>query len=269
MSDDRIFFVAGATGATGAHLTRLLLERGHHVRAFVHRDDGRSQDIARAGADVVVGDLRDLDSVSAALHGTNAAYFVYPIAPGLIEATAVFAQAAEEAELAAIVNMSQISARRDAGSHAAQQHWIAERLLDRGVVAVTHLRPTFFAEWLLYFSGAIAELGVMALPFGNGRHAPIAAEDQARILNPTPARPTRCTGRSKWTTTRSPRRCPLCSINPCGTSRSTMTLSHNNSRTSGCMTISSSIYATYPRTTSTVTSPEPTTSSNVSAIKSR
>jgi uncharacterized protein YbjT (DUF2867 family) len=129
-----------------------------------------------------VGDLRDLDSVSAALHGTNAAYFVYPIAPGLIEATAVFAQAAEEAELAAIVNMSQISARRDAGSHAAQQHWIAERLLDRGVVAVTHLRPTFFAEWLLYFSGAIAELGVMALPFGNGRHAPIAAEDQAHVI---------------------------------------------------------------------------------------
>jgi len=95
---------------------------------------------------------------------------------------AVFAQAAQEAEVAAVVNMSQISARRDATSNAAQQHWIAERLLDRAPVAVTHLRPTFFAEWLLYFGSSIAERSVLRLPFGHGRHAPIAAEDQAHVI---------------------------------------------------------------------------------------
>jgi len=184
-------FVAGATGATGSEVTRLLLERGHRVRAFVHRHDARSQRLADAGADVIAGDLHDLDAVSAALQGTSAGYFVYPIAPGLIEATAVFAQAAQEAEVAAVVNMSQISARRDATSNAAQQHWIAERLLDRAPVAVTHLRPTFFAEWLLYFGSSIAERSVLRLPFGHGRHAPIAAEDQAHVIaailqNPQP-----------------------------------------------------------------------------------
>ena len=42
-----------------------------------------------------------------------------------------FAQAATEAGVRSIVNMSQISARRDAGSDAARHHWLCERLLDR------------------------------------------------------------------------------------------------------------------------------------------
>ena len=112
------------------------------------------------------------------------AYFVYPIAPRLIEATVYFAQAAKEAEVGSIVNMSQISARRDSKSQAARDHWVAERLLDRSDIPVTHLRPTFFAQNFLHpaLLGAIAQRGVISFPFGDGRHAPIAAEDQARLI---------------------------------------------------------------------------------------
>ena len=39
--------------------------------------------------------------------GMSAAYFVYPLIPGLIDATAYFAQAAREACLRSIVNVSQ------------------------------------------------------------------------------------------------------------------------------------------------------------------
>ena len=46
---------------------------------------------------------------------------------------------------------------------------------------VTHLRPTLFAEWTLYWSGFI-KAGFLPLPFGTGKHAPIAAEDQARVI---------------------------------------------------------------------------------------
>src|SRR5439155_26791403 len=67
--------------------------------------------------------------------------------PGILEATAFFAQAALEQGVSAIVNMSQISARRIAKSHAAQNHWIAERLLDRSGIPVTHLRPTLIHAW--------------------------------------------------------------------------------------------------------------------------
>jgi hypothetical protein len=54
------------------------------------------------------------------MEGVSAAYFVYPLIPGLIDATAYFAQAAREAGPRSIVNMSQISARRESKSHEAR-----------------------------------------------------------------------------------------------------------------------------------------------------
>jgi len=117
------------------------------------------------------------------LKGITAAYFVFPIqVPGILEATAFFAQAALEQGVGAIVNMSQITARRIAKSHAAQNHWIAERLFDRSGISVTHLRPTLFAEWLTYLSRAIGKQNILPLPFGDARYAPIAAEDQGRVI---------------------------------------------------------------------------------------
>jgi uncharacterized protein YbjT (DUF2867 family) len=106
--------------------------------------------------------------------GVTAAHFCYPISPGgLLQATAFFAQAASEAGVHAVVNMSQISARREAGSNAARQHWIAERLLDRTALVTTHLRPTFFLEWINWTLVRRGNEGILRLPFGDGRHAPV------------------------------------------------------------------------------------------------
>jgi len=126
--------------------------------------------------------LLDIDAVSKALNNIDGAYFCYPILPGLLQATAYFAQAAKETGVQTIVNMSQISARRDSKSHAAQDHWVAERVFDRSGVNVTHLRPTFFAEWLLYGAHVVGT-GVLRLPLSpDSRHAPVAAEDQAKVI---------------------------------------------------------------------------------------
>jgi uncharacterized protein YbjT (DUF2867 family) len=176
----RHILITGATGKTGAFAVSGLLEQGHEVRALVHRDDARAERLAESGAEVVVGDLLDLDAVTAAAKGIDAAYLTYPILPGLLEATATLLQAAEENGVGAIVNMSQISARREAGSNAARQHWLAERLLDHFSGTVTHIRPTFFAEWLTTFWDATT--GELRLPFADARHAPIAAEDQGRLI---------------------------------------------------------------------------------------
>jgi uncharacterized protein YbjT (DUF2867 family) len=159
---------------------------------LVHADDERSRRLADLGAEVVTGDLLDFAAISSAMAGVTAAYFCYPIAPGrLLEATTIFAQAASEAGVRAVVNMSQISARREAKSHAAQEHWLAERLLDRTALITTHLKPTFFADWLTMFSSRENGEVVLRLPFADGRHAPIVAADQARVIaailtNPAP-----------------------------------------------------------------------------------
>jgi NAD(P)H dehydrogenase (quinone) len=176
-----VFLITGATGATGGAAATQLLDNGEHVRALVHREDERSETLRKRGAEVVVGDLLDFDAVRSALKGVNRAYFVYPIQPGLVLATAQFAQSALEAGIEAVVNMSQISARGDAKSHSAREHWLAERVFDWSGLNVAHIRPTFFAEWLLYLAPMIRQ-GVMYAPFTSGRHAPIAGEDQGRVI---------------------------------------------------------------------------------------
>jgi NAD(P)H dehydrogenase (quinone) len=108
---------------------------------------------------------------------------VYPFKLGLIDAAAFFAQAAIEAGVKSIVNMSQRSARREAKSHAARDHWITEQMFDWSGVPSTHIRPTFFAEWLLYpMDGWNVKGGVIEFPFADARHAPIAGEDQGRVI---------------------------------------------------------------------------------------
>src|SRR6201981_493949 len=183
MSEAEIL-VSGATGRTGGAAIDELLKLGKRVRAYVRSDGEKAAALRARGVEVAVGDFTDIDDIGAAMEGIRSAYFLHPIAPGIIGAAAYFAQAAKEAGVSAIVNMSQISARREAASHAAQDHWVAERVFDWSGVATTHLRPTFFADWLVYphFAKEIWAKKKIEFPFGNGRHAPIATDDQGRVI---------------------------------------------------------------------------------------
>jgi NAD(P)H dehydrogenase (quinone) len=188
-----LILLAGANGATGGVALDQLLAKGARVRAFVHADDERAATLRTRGVDIAVGDLEDFSSVRAAMDGVHSCYFVYPLAPHILKATSYFAEAAKEAGVIAIVNMSQRTARIDSASHDAQDHWFAERVFDWSGVPVTHLRPVLFMEWLLYpFQlPLILEKGTILLPGSNGRHAPIAAFDQGRVIatilmNPAP-----------------------------------------------------------------------------------
>jgi uncharacterized protein YbjT (DUF2867 family) len=178
------FLVSGATGRTGGAAIDTLLEMGKRVRAYVRTDDERAAALRKRGVDIAVGNFTDIDDIRTAMEGIRSAYFLHPIAPGIIGAAAYFAQAAKEVGVTAIVNMSQISARRESTSHAAQDRWISERVFDWSGVATTHLRPTFFAEWLIYphFAKEIWAKKKIEFPFENGRHAPIAADDQGRVI---------------------------------------------------------------------------------------
>jgi NAD(P)H dehydrogenase (quinone) len=172
----------GSHGATGNHVVRQLLAQGRSVRAFVRQADERATELSQLGADIAVGDLHNFKDVRAALEGVQRAYFTYPVAEGLLEATTMFVSAGKQAGLQSVVNMSQITARPDHASPAARQHWLAERVLDWSGIGVTHLRPPFFLENL--FNVAAPTVGAdskIYLPYGQGRHAPIAGEDIARV----------------------------------------------------------------------------------------
>jgi 4-aminobutyrate aminotransferase-like enzyme len=42
--------------------------------------------------------------------------------------------------------MSQVSARSDAKSHSARDHWLAEQVFDWSGLNVAHIRPTYFTS---------------------------------------------------------------------------------------------------------------------------
>ena len=99
--------VTGATGLTGNHTVQLLLDHGRLVRVLAHREDKRSKRLQDLGAEVTIGDLLNLSDVRSALNGVQSAYFVYPLSPTLVHATVIFAQAAKEAGVEIVANMSQ------------------------------------------------------------------------------------------------------------------------------------------------------------------
>src|SRR5260370_33728011 len=132
-----------------------ILEKGHAVRALAHREDERSERLSKLGAEVVFGDLLDMESVRSALRGIYGAYFVYPIRPRIVDASVRFAQAAKEAGVKIIVNMSQKSARGDCQSHGALAHRLSERVFDWSGGSVSHIRPTRLSESIRYGASMI------------------------------------------------------------------------------------------------------------------
>jgi NAD(P)H dehydrogenase (quinone) len=183
--------VTAAAGDTGRPTVQRLIEKGFKVRAFVRKDDARAQNLRNLGAEIWLGDMLSLRDVRLATEGVQRAYFCCAIGSGLVENAAIFAQAAKEHDLELIVNMSHKQSRPNARSKVTQDHWLSEQILNWSGVPSVHLRPTFFAEWLLYISGVI-RYGRYVMPFNKeSRFAPIAAADIAKIVtgiieNPEP-----------------------------------------------------------------------------------
>ncbi|MGT2476047.1 NmrA family NAD(P)-binding protein [Paraburkholderia terrae] len=175
--------ITGATGDTGRAAVRESIALGLSVRAMVHRKDDRSAALEALGAEVVVGDLLEINTVRDAMKGVDAAYLVWPVQPGLINATVNFAQAARETGVKTVVNLSQRSANRESTSDSCRDTFIAEEILNWSGLPVIHLRPTYFLEWLLYpWQLPYLQQGILRMPVGKGRHSPIAADDQGRAI---------------------------------------------------------------------------------------
>ncbi|MET9489516.1 NAD(P)H-binding protein [Nocardia sp. NPDC006630] len=170
----------GSQGGTGRTVAEALLRAGLPVRAFVHRDDGRVAGLKDLGAEIVVGDLREITSVLPALEGVRRAYFTYPVTAGMLDATAVFAAAARANEVERVVAVSQLGSAHNAGTPHMRRHWVAEQVLDRAEIGAVHLRAAVFFENLRV---AIGDRGELALPLGSADTVLplIAADDVADV----------------------------------------------------------------------------------------
>jgi uncharacterized protein YbjT (DUF2867 family) len=179
--------VTGATGrhgGTGQELARLLIASRVQVRALVRTQDERAKALAAIGAEVVVGDFGDLESLKRALDGVTAASFNYPVNAGIVEAAARFAEAGRAAQLQRVVVNSMGPAHPHSPSPLGRAQWLAERVPGRAGFRCIFLRVmAFYLENLLLLHGeSIRQESVIRNPFGAAKLNWIAAKDVSRLL---------------------------------------------------------------------------------------
>src|SRR5215471_13632268 len=100
---------AGRVGGIGRTVTELLLKQGKAVRAMVRNEDERAQALRDMGAEVVVGDLLDLDSMHRAIDGCETMYFGMSVSDAYLAATVNAAAVAKHHGVKAFINMSQMT----------------------------------------------------------------------------------------------------------------------------------------------------------------
>src|SRR6266550_6198687 len=189
---------AGRVGAVGRTVNELLLRQRKAVRAMVRNEDERAQALRDMGAEVVVGDLLDLDSMHRVIAGCETMYFGMSVSADYLAATVNVAAVAKHHGVKAFINMSQLTLSQMSITEttASPQHklqWLAEQALNWSGLPVVHVRPTVLLEgfFLIVTSDSVRESNQIRLPFGEGKTSPVAVEDVARVLaallaNPQP-----------------------------------------------------------------------------------
>ena len=180
---------AGRVGGIGRTVTELLLKQGKPVRAMVRNDDHRAQALRTMGAEVVVGDLLDLDAMHRATAGCETMYFGMSVSDAYLAATVNAAAVAKHHGVKAFVNMSQMtlaqmSITETTPSPQHKLHWLAEQALNWSGLPVVHVRPTVLLEgfFLIFTPDSVRESNRIRLPFGEGKTSPVAVEDVARVI---------------------------------------------------------------------------------------
>ena len=180
---------AGRVGGVGRMIALQLLDQGKAVRAMVRNEDARSQSLRELGAEIVVGDLLDLDSMHRAIQGCETMYFGMSVSEAYLEATINAAAVAKHYGVKAFVNMlqmtlAQMSITETTPSPQQKLQWLAEQALNWSGLPVVHVRPTVLLEgfFLIVTVDSVRESNQIRLPLGEGKTSPVAVEDVARVF---------------------------------------------------------------------------------------
>ncbi len=178
MTNKPRILVTSAAGRTGSVAVLELLRKGFPVRAFVRRNDARSETLRKAGAEIFVGDLFDLVDLRRALVDVQRAYHCPPVAPNLLHGTMLFALAAEEAKLEVVALMSGWNPHPAHPALVTREHWITNNIYRwMPTVDIIYINPGIFAFMYLLGLPAIVHFGMLVGPWGDGLNAPPSSED--------------------------------------------------------------------------------------------
>lgn len=164
---DETILAVGASGKFAGMVIPRLVSRGARVRGFVH--DAANADAVRAhGAqDVVVGDLADRASVSAALKGIDRVFYIAPVAlPAEAEVGEAFVAASIDAGVRRFVFSSVIHPVLSGLPNHAHKAPVEEAVLNSDL-EYSFLHPTLLFQNYAAVWPTIVRTGVLAEPWSN------------------------------------------------------------------------------------------------------
>ncbi|HEY3376288.1 MAG TPA: NmrA/HSCARG family protein [Armatimonadota bacterium] len=168
MADGLQVLVIGATGKQGGHVARLLLRKGHRVRAFTrHPTAPAAQELAQLGAEIAVGDLTDRASLERAGAGVDAIFAMStPFQAGLQAEVAQGIAVADAAKALGVylVFSSVASANQATGIPHFDTKWQIEQHIARIGVEAAILAPVYLMENVIVNHAAHLREGVYPTP---------------------------------------------------------------------------------------------------------
>lgn len=162
-----MYAITGITGNVGGATARALINAGKRVRGVV-RNKAKAADWEKAGAELVVADLNDADSLNEAFRGCEGVLVVVPPSfdpqAGFPEARAIGAKlksALEAARPGRVVYLSTIGAQANQ-SNLLTQHTIIEQAIGSLTLPLAIIRPAWFMENCSWDVGPAKERGVIS-----------------------------------------------------------------------------------------------------------
>jgi uncharacterized protein YbjT (DUF2867 family) len=188
-----VILIIGATGHLGGHVARRLLATGQQVRAMT-REPARAHALQAAGAEVVQGDLRDANSLRAAMRGartvvsaSHAMLGAWGNSSGRVDDDGQHAliDAAKEARVGHVVFTSVLGASDAHPVDFWRTKARIEQYLVRSGLSYTIIQPAAFMEVHAYeLIGKAVRAGKPVILFGPGTNLKnfVAAADVAALV---------------------------------------------------------------------------------------
>lgn len=166
MTQAKPILVTGSTGQQGNAVARSLLRQGQKVRVLTRHPD-KAAALAKAGAEVVKGDLTSQADIQKALVGVRGVFAMStPFEAGMdaeVKQGTMLADAAKQAGVTHYVYTSVGSADRNTGIPHFETKWKVEQHIRRISLPATILRPVFFMEnFSTYFPPS--KEGILEMP---------------------------------------------------------------------------------------------------------
>jgi (4-alkanoyl-5-oxo-2,5-dihydrofuran-3-yl)methyl phosphate reductase len=171
------YLITGATGDVGSKVAEQLLMRGERPRIFA-RDAQKARKRFADRADVFVGDLADVDSLTTALAGVDE-FFLVNSGPEIPVRDEMAAHVAKAAGVRHLVKLSSLDVEQ--GLAIGAWHERGEAVIRACRIPFTFVRPTGFMSNLLAWAGSVKAEGVVRSSTGNGRRAFIHSCDIAAV----------------------------------------------------------------------------------------